>query len=574
MIEIKLEKLSGHDNNGKVGKVNVKIGDTVKEGDILLQVESKKGNFPVKSNTNGKIVKILVEEDQTVTKGDILFKLEDEKNTNNTSKTSTSKPSGNFNYFSSIMKPKNEEIEADITIIGGGPGGYVAAIHAAKQKAKVVLIEKEKVGGTCLNWGCIPTKALVRSSEVYKHMKTADEFGLFAENVSVDMKKVVERKNNIKNQLINGIEYLLDKHKVKKIDGVGEIFDENTVFVKNKRTHTTIKTKNIIIATGSKTSTSPIKEIDPNYLLTSKEALDLKTLPKQIVIVGGGVIGIEFAFIFANFGVDVFVVEFADKILASLDDDVCNEITAIAQNSGIKIYTNSKVEAIDKNENGNCIVTFTKDNEKRYISSDKVLVAIGRQPYFEGLSIENLGIEMTENKQGIKVNERMQTNIPNIYAIGDVTNIIQLAHAASHQGIIAVDNILGKDKIMDYSSIPSAIFTNPEIATVGICEKAAKLKEIDVEVGKFPFSANGKALTLGESRGFVKIIKDKSTGKIIGSTIIGPHATDLLAVVTLGIKNNLTTKQITETIFAHPTTAEAIHEASLEVEGGAIHFVK
>lgn len=569
MFEIKLEKLSSHNNSGKIGKINVKTNDTVKVGDMLLQVESKKGNSSVKSNTSGKITEILVEEGQIVKVGDVLFKMEGEKASNE-----VSKPSGGFNYFSSVMKPKKDEIEADITIIGGGPGGYVAAIHAAKQGSKVILIEKENVGGTCLNWGCIPTKALVRSSQVYKNMKNSDEFGLFAEKVSVNMDKVIDRKDTIKEQLINGIEYLLDKHEIKKLIGTGEILDKNTVFVKTNRTETTIKTKNIIIATGSKTSNVPIEGIDSKHVLTSKKILDLKTLPKQLVIVGGGVIGMEFAFIYANFGVEVFVVEFTDKILATLDNDICEEITNIAKDKRIKIYTNSKVEAINETEDGKCIVSFLKNNEKKLISADKVLVAIGRQPYFEGLDIEKLGIEMNNNNKGIKVNERMQTNIPNIYAIGDVTNIVQLAHAASHQGITAVANILGKDKVMDYSAIPSAIFTDPEICAVGLCEKAAEIEGIDIEIGTFPFSANGKALTLGESRGFVKIIKEKSTGKIIGSTIIGPHAADLLAVVTLGIKNNLTTEQITETIFAHPTTAEAIHEASLEVEGGALHFVK
>ncbi|MCY6958807.1 dihydrolipoyl dehydrogenase [Clostridium brassicae] len=569
MFELKLEKLSGHNTSGKVGKINVKNGDVIKPGDILIQIESKKGNSSVKSDVDGKIEEVLVEEGQNIKIGDTLFKIEGEK-----IQTRTSKPSGGFNYFSTVMKPIKKEIEADITIIGGGPGGYVAAIHAAKKGAKTVLVEKEAVGGTCLNWGCIPTKALVRSSEVYKNIKEAEEFGLFAENCSVNMEKVISRKDKIKEQLVGGIDYLLDKNNVEKIQGPGEILDNNTVFVKSNKAHTTIKTKNIIIATGSKTSTIPIKGIDSKNVLTSKEALDLKSLPKKLVVIGGGVIGMEFAFIFANFGVEVFVVEFADKILASLDDDVCEEITTIAKDKGIKIYTDSKVECIEEDESGQCIVTFTKNNEKKYIATDNILSAVGRKPFFEGIDIEKLNIEMNENNKGIKVNDKMQTNIPNIYAIGDVTNIIQLAHVASHQGITAVDNILGIDKTMDYTSVPSAIFTDPEIASVGISEKFAETNKIAIEVGKFPFSANGKALTYGESRGFVKIIKDKSTGKIVGSTIIGPHATDLLATVTLGIKNGLTTKEIAETIFAHPTTSESIHEASLEVEGGAIHFAK
>ncbi|CAH2214784.1 dihydrolipoyl dehydrogenase [Tepidibacter aestuarii] len=566
MIEIKLEQLSGESKSGKVGKINVKIGDEIKEGDELLQVESQKGNVSVKSNANGIIEEIVIDEGDTINIGDVLFKIDGVKTEDGTSKT------GGFNYFNNLMQPQKEEIEADITVIGAGPGGYVAAIYAAKQGKKVIVIEKEHVGGTCLNHGCIPTKALVRSSEVYRNMKEADSFGLFADNVSVNMEKVINRKDEIKNQLKNGIEYLLQKHNIQKLDGNGEIIDANTVFVKANRTETTINTKDIIIATGSEPSMVPIKGIESKNVLTSKEALQMKNLPKKLVVVGGGVIGMEFAFIYASFGVEVFVVEYANQVLASLDNDVCDEISEIAKENGIKLYTSSKVEAIDETENGECVVSFSQDGESKYISCDKVLASVGRQPYFEGLGIEKLEIEMNDKKKGIKVNEKMQTNISNIYAIGDVTNIIQLAHVASHQGIIAVDNILGKNKTIDYSTVPSAIFTEPEIAVVGITEKIANEKGIEIEIGKFPMSANGKALTLGEAKGFVKIIKEKSTGKIIGSTIIGAHATDLLASVTLCINNGLTTEQITETIFAHPTTAESIHEAALNVEGGAIHF--
>jgi len=567
MIEIKLDKLSGESKSGVIGKINKKIGDKIEVGDILVQVETKKGNVSIKSNASGVIKEMIVDEGDSVNIGDILFKIDGIKN------EECCKKSDGFDYFSNFMKPKIKEINADITIIGAGPGGYVAAIYAAKQGKKVVIIEKEHVGGTCLNYGCIPTKSLVRSSEIYRNMKKSESFGIFAENISVDMKKVINRKDNIKNELKGGIEYLLEKNNVEKIDGNGKILDKNTVFVKTNRAETTINTKDIIIATGSETSIVPIKGIDSKNVITSTEALDMTSLPKKLVIVGGGVIGMEFAFIYESFGVEVFVVEYADKILASLDDDVCDEISKIAKEDGMKLYTSSKVESIDDTEDGGSIVSFVKDGKSRYISCDKVLLAVGRQPYFEGLGIEELEIEMNENKKGIKINEKMQTNISNIYAIGDVTNILQLAHVASHQGIVAIDNILGEDKTIDYSTVPSAIFTEPEIAVIGITEKIAMEKGIDIEIGKFPMSANGKALTLGEPKGFVKIIKERSTGKIIGSTIIGPHATDLLSSVTLCIKNNLTTKQITETIFAHPTTAESIHEAALSVEGGAIHFV-
>jgi dihydrolipoamide dehydrogenase len=293
-----------------------------------------------------------------------------------------------------------------------------------------------------------------------------------------------------------------------------------------------------------------------------------------MIIVGGGVIGMEFAFILANLDVEVTVIEYFEDILAALDDDVCEEITKIAAEKGIKLYTGSKVESIFESEDDKCIVAFSKDGNTRYVTADKVLMAVGRQPYLEDIGIEKIGIELNDNKRGIKVNEKMQTNVENIYAIGDVTNIIQLAHVASHQGIVAVKNILGQDTDMNYDVVPSAIFTTPEIGMVGMSEKEAIKKGIDIKIGKFPFAANGKALTLGERKGFVKLIKDNKTNKVIGGTIIGPHATDLIAEVALAVKNGLTAEAIAETIHAHPTTAESLHEASLALEGGALHFAE
>ncbi|WP_427337988.1 dihydrolipoyl dehydrogenase [Caloranaerobacter sp. DY30410] len=568
-IEIKVDKLPNNSINCKIIRLHKKVGDDVKAGDILFDIEDNKSSMPIKSTVSGKIEDIKVKEGDIINVGDILAIINGEK----VEPENTVVKNG-FEYFGNLLKPKKQEIESDITIIGGGPGGYVAAIQAAKMGAKVVLVEKDTVGGTCLNRGCIPTKSLVRSAEIYKNLKEAEKFGCYAENVNIDIKKVITRKNNIVNQLVKGIHYLLSKHKIQVISGAGKIQDKETVYVKKGMEETIIKTKNIIIATGSKTSKLPIPGIDIENVIYSDEALELKELPNKLVIVGGGVIGMEFAFIFANFGVDVTVIEYLDEVLANLDEDIIKEISKIAINKGIKIYTGAKVEEIIKSEDGQCIVSFTKDNEKKYVTAEKVLMAVGRVPCFDGLDIEKLGIELNDNGKGIRVNDNMETNIPGIYAIGDVTNKIQLAHVASHQGIIAVKNIMGETCEMDYDCVPSAIFTDPEIAVVGVSEKTAEKEGIEIEVGKFPFVANGKALTLGESEGFIKIIKEKATGKIIGGAIIGPHATDLIAEVTLAIKNGLTAEQIVETIHAHPTTAEVIHEAALAVEGGAIHFVE
>jgi dihydrolipoamide dehydrogenase len=565
-IEVKIGSSLGKGKEAQIIKSYYKQGDKIKVGDVLFDSESGKGNTPVRSEVEGTIVSIKVKVGDKVNSDTVLAVV------NGKSKSIAEETSGGFNYFENIMKPLKEEIEADITIIGGGPGGYVAAIKAAKMGAKVVVIEKEKLGGTCLNWGCIPTKTLVRSAEVYELLKEAEEFGCYAENVGVDIKKVISRKDKVVGQLVQGIEYLFVKNNIRFIRGNAKISDKNTITTKEKMTDITINSKNIIVATGSVSSNLRIPGIDSKNVIDSKEALQMNELPKKLVVIGGGVIGMEFAYIFANFGVDVSIVEYFDECLASCDKDICSENEKSAINKGIKLYTSAKVEEIIKSEDEECLVVFTQNGEKKYISAEKVLVAVGRTPYFEGIGIEDLGIELNENGRGIKVNSKMQTSIPNIYAIGDVTNIIQLAHVASHQGMVAVKNIMGESCEMDYNVVPSAIFTQPEIAMVGISEKDAEKQKLNIEIGKFPFAANGKALTFGDDKGFIKLIKEKDTGRIIGGSIIGIHATDLIGEVTLAIKNNLTAEQIAETIHAHPTTSEVIHEAALALEGGAIHF--
>lgn len=546
---------------GTIGKINVKVGDKVEAGQELLSLETKKGNAVVKAQSSGTIEAIEVEEGAQVKATDVLFKINQCVETNTRSAKEEK------------IKPV-EKIESDMTIIGGGPGGYVAAIKAAKMGAKVVLVEKESLGGTCLNWGCIPTKALVRSAEVYDSLKEAESFGLSVKEYSVDMEKVINRKSSIVSKLVGGIQYLVEKNSIKLINGTGKLVDKNTVRAEAEDKIVEVNSKNIILATGSETVYLPIPGANSKGVLTSKEILDMKVLPKKLAVIGGGVIGMEFAFIYASFGVEVFVVEYLDNVLQMLDQDIIDEIKTAAEKKGIKLYTGSRVEEIIDTEDDKCVVRFTKAGESKYISVDKVLMSVGRKPYLEGLGIEEAGIELNDNKKGIKVNSQMQTNIPNIYAIGDVTNKIQLAHVASHQGIVAVENIMGHNVEMDYSAVPSAIFTHPEIATVGLTEKDAKSKGMDVEVGKFPYAANGKALTMGDERGFIKVIKDKASNKVVGAGIIGINSADLISPLTLAIKNGLTTKQIVETIFAHPTTAEVIHEGVLSVEGGALHFAE
>lgn len=575
-MKVTLERYLGHENEAQVVKIYKKVGDSIETGDVLIEVEGNKAAIPIIPGVKGIIESIYVNEGDIITKDSVIAIIKEDYSNKDTKEIKTkSEENFAFDYFATILKPKEEELKCDIAIIGGGPGGYVAAIYAAQNGKNVVLIEKDKLGGTCLNRGCIPTKALVRSAEVYKIIKNADKFGCLLQNPSVDIKKVIERKNKVVNELNSGIKYLMKKNNVTVLEGLGSFVDKETIHVKGNSREYIVKAQNIIIATGSKPyipQIEGINEINNNNIITSDEALEIKDLSKKMIIIGGGVIGMEFAFIFANFGVDVSIIEYFDNCLANLDDDVIAEISRNAIEKGIKIYTGSKVEEVYKTEDNELIVGFLQKGERKYLRGDKILLAVGRKPYIDELGIEKLGIELNDNKRGIKVNSKMQTNISNIYAIGDVTDRILLAHVASHQGIVAVDNILGKEKEMDYANVPSAIFTEPEIATVGINEREAISKGIEIKVSKIPFASNGKALTYGDNRGFIKLIEDIHNKKIIGATIIGIHATDLIANITLAIKKNLCPEDIIETIYAHPTTSEIIHEAALGLEKGAIHF--
>lgn len=551
IIDVKSPRL------GVVGKIYISLGDKVSIGSELLSLETKKGNTIVKAQNEGIITNILVSEGIDVKAMEVLLKIEEveevEKEAN----------------VCKIDKACLEE-ESDITIIGGGPGGYIAAIKAAQLGAKVILIEKEMLGGTCLNWGCIPTKSFVRSAEIFDDIKESNIMGIETGLPTINMEKVVSRKNSIVSRLVGGIECLISKNKIKYFIGTGKIANKNLVILENEETIVKIKSKNIIIATGSSSCELNIPGKNSKNILTSKEILDITTLPKKLTIIGGGVIGMEFAFIFSSFGVDVTVLEYFPNILISLDDDIINEINISIKEKGIKVFTSSNVEDIYDTEDNQVVIKYTNNEKVKYITSDKVLMSVGRKPYTEGLGLENINIALNENKKGIKVNNKMQTNIDNIYAIGDVTNIMQLAHVASHQGIVAAQNIMGEKKEMN-NVVPSAIFTSPEIAVVGISEKDAKTKGIDIEIGKFAYESNGKALTYGKSRGFIKVIKEKGIDKLIGASIIGAHATDLIGELTLAINNEIPLDKIINTIHAHPTIAEIIPEAVMDITGVSLH---
>lgn len=546
---------------GTVGKIHVKVGDKIEAGDVIAQVETAKGNRQVKAAAAGVVARILCGEGAQIASNAEMFEIDEISPTNESKETDAK---------SQVMKA-SKELTTDLLIIGAGPGGYVAAIYAAKKGLKVTLIEKSELGGTCLNVGCIPTKALVKSSEICHNVRNASLFGVQLDgNISINMKQVIDRKDKVKSRLISGIDFLMKKNKINVISGQASFVDGSTVAVTGKENYT-IKANDIIIATGSKISKLPIPGLDLPFVLNSTSALSCTELPKSIAIIGGGVIGMEFAFIYKNFGVDVYVIEFMDRLLTMVDSDISKEIQAIAEKENIRVHTGSRVMKIQSSVDGKAVITYEDKDGEHLLVSDKVLVAIGREPNMEGLAIENSGVILNSKGRGLQVDASMRTNVKHIYAIGDVTNIIQLAHVASNQGIVAVDNILNQKKEMDYSAVPNVIFTAPEIASVGTGEDTAKAKGMNITVSKFSFAGNGKALTMNEPQGFIKLVKNNVTGKIIGGSIIGADASSLISTLTLAITNGLTEKEITETIFPHPTTSEVIHEAAMDLNIGALH---
>jgi len=454
-----------------------------------------------------------------------------------------------------------------IAILGGGPGGYVAAVRAAQLGAKVAVIEKTQLGGTCLNRGCIPTKALVAGAEAFRNVKKAGEFGIKAGNVSVDFIRLMERKNQVVERLRNGIHYLFQKNKIDLHQGTGKLISFKEIqIIKEDGTKEVITAENIIIATGSEPALLPSLGCDGEMVITSNEALKLSMIPSQLVVIGGGVIGCEFASIFAELGSRVTIVEAMANILPSVDKEVARLTQSLFKRRGITVKTKAMVKEVRKRGPE---MTVLLDNGEE-VAGDKVLISIGRVLNNRGLGLEDLGIALGPQGE-ITVNDRMQTNIPHIYAIGDITNKMQLAHVASAQGLVAAENIMGLDRIMDYKVVPNCIYTFPEIAGVGITGQEAEEQGRRVKTGKFPVMASGKAQAMGETEGFVKVLADPDTDLILGVHIVGPHATDLIGEAALAIKTGITAGQLVQTIHAHPTLSETLAEAMEAVHGRSIH---
>ena len=463
--------------------------------------------------------------------------------------------------------------EFDLVVIGAGPGGYVAAIRGAQLGLKTAIIEREHLGGICLNWGCIPTKALLRSSEMFHHMKHAQSYGLSAEKVDFDLTKIVERSRGVAKQLSGGIGHLLKKNKVTVIDGEAKFASKNKLSVTHKGKASEVTAKNIIVATGARARELPHLQVDGKLVWTYKHALTPEKMPKSMIVIGSGAIGIEFASFYRTLGAEVTVVEMMDRILPVEDAEISDAAKKAFEKQGMKIITGSSVDKITK---GKDIVTATIKNAKtgkvQEITVERVISAVGIVGNSENLGLETLGIKVERGH--IAADGYGATNVAGIYAIGDVVQGPWLAHKASHEAIICVEKIAGVKNVhpMDKSNIPGCTYCHPQIASVGLTEAKAKEAGYKVKVGRFPFMANGKAIALGEPEGMVKTVFDEKTGALLGAHMIGTEVTEMIQGYVVARQLETTEAELMHTVFPHPTLSEMMHESVLDAFGRAIHF--
>ena len=454
----------------------------------------------------------------------------------------------------------------DITIIGSGPGGYVAAIRAAQLGFKTAIIEKyPTLGGTCLNVGCIPSKALLDSSEHFEKAKHEfADYGILINEPKVDLPKMIARKNAVVEQTTKGINYLMDKNKVTVFEGVGSFESATKIKItKNDGSTESIESKYTIIATGSKPSTLPFITIDKERIITSTEALGLQEVPKKLLVIGGGVIGLELGSVYMRLGAEVTVIEYLDKIIPGMDGALSKELQKVLKKQGMKFSLSTAVSGVERIGDSVRVTATDKKGEEVVFEGDYCLVSVGRRPYTDGLSLENAGVELDERGR-VKVNDHLQTNIPNIYAIGDVVKGVMLAHKAEEEGVFVVESLAGQKPHINYNLIPGVVYTWPEVAGVGKTEEQLKAEGIDYKVGNFPMRALGRSRASGDTDGFVKILADAKTDEILGFHIIGARAADLIAEGVIAMEFRASAEDLTRMSHAHPTYAEAIKEAALD----------
>jgi dihydrolipoamide dehydrogenase len=459
----------------------------------------------------------------------------------------------------------------DVTIIGAGPGGYVAAIRAAQLGLKVALVEKEYLGGVCLNWGCIPTKALLRNAEVVSLLGRGKEFGFTVEGFQADFGAAVDRSRKVSERLVRGVGALMRKNEVEVIEGEGRLKSPNTVEVTlDDGSKRTLETQNVVVATGGRARAIPGIDIDGERVLTYREAIVLRELPASAVIVGAGPIGMEFAHVWSTYGAQVTVVEMLDRALPLEDAEVSQEVARAFKRRKVQVLTSTRVQGIETTTDGVRVTVAGADGEQ-VLEAERALIAIGVRPNSEGIGLEEIGVQVERGT--IAIDDAMRTNVPGVYAIGDVTGKLALAHVASAQGIVAVETIAGAETVtLDYEMLPRCTYCQPQVASFGITEAQAAERGHQVKVGQFPFRAIGKALGLGDYDGFVKIVADAASGEILGASLVGPEVTELLPELVLARTWELTPEEIARTVHAHPTLSEALMEAAHGVFGQAIHI--
>jgi len=461
----------------------------------------------------------------------------------------------------------------DLCIIGSGPGGYVAAIRASQLGLTVLIVEKEpRLGGVCTLWGCIPTKALLHTADVLEEARHGGDVGVAAREVRLDMPAALKHKEKIVRQSTNGISYLMKKNRVDIASGFGKLAGPGRVSVRGADgAETVYAAKNVIVATGSTPRSLPGMDIDDKLILSSTSMLELAEVPKSLVVIGSGAVGVEFASMHARFGAKVTIIEVLPRIVPVEDEEISRELAASFKRQGIAIYTETRVERITKADGGVELLARAAGDKTETFRAEKVLMAVGRRPLIEGIGLEAAGV--ATERGYIKVDAMMRTNVPGVYAIGDVLPTQALAHLASEEGVVAVEHMAGKPaRPINYDQVPGCTYCSPEIGSVGLTEAKARERGYDVVVGKFPFSAIGKARIVNQAAGFVKIVAEKKYDEVLGVHIIGPAATELIAEACAALKMEATSEELVRTIHAHPTLSEAIHEAAEAVQGHAIHI--
>ncbi len=456
----------------------------------------------------------------------------------------------------------------DVAIIGGGPGGYVAAIRAAQLGLKTALIEKDRVGGVCLNWGCIPSKALLYNAELVRLFRRSEEFGIGFDNLRIDFAPAIDRSRQVVDRMVSGVEFLLQKNKVDVIRGTGTLKSKGEIAVEPEGR--VVEAANVILASGGFSRMLPGVEVDGKTVITSREALELREVPESVAIVGGGPVGVEFAYVYASYGAQVTIVEMLEHLLPQEDEDVSRQLERSFRQQGINFMTRTAVKEL-RATGGKAQLALSSQAGDQELTADKALIAIGFGANSEGMGLDALGV--ATERGFVQIDDQMKTNVDGLYAIGDVTGKLMLAHVASDQGVMAVEGIAGlKPGKPEYVKMPRCTYCQPQVASCGLTEAQARAQGYAVKTGRFPFRANGKAMAVAEMEGFVKFVVEADYGEVLGVHIIGAEATDMIAEAVLALSMESTVADISRAVHAHPTLTEAVKEAALAAEGKAIHF--